>query len=112
MAKGKISVGGGKLSTGKVSLPKVSVPQVNGRTRPVRIYQNPMSPIPGNVSATSKPGGAEGSIPVPSFVSRAMAPAPVGKAAKAQKFENGGLVKPGGSGNLPPVMKSKVISTK
>jgi len=108
----KIKVSGGKLSTAKVPLPKVSTPRANGSMRPVRLHQNPMSPIPGNVSATSKPGGAAGDIPIPSFVSRAMQPAPVGKAAKAQKFENGGLVKPGGSGNLPPLMTSKVISTK
>lgn len=110
MAKAGARVPSSKLSTAKVSLPKVSAPQVNGRTQPVRLHQNPFSPVPGNVSATSKPGGAAGDIPIPSMTSPALSKPPsAGKPAPTQKFAEGGLVKPGGSGSLPVVMSNKSI---
>lgn len=97
----------GHLSTAKVALgkiPSASVP--SGRVYAQRLHQNPFSPVPGNVSATPGPGGAAGVIPI---VSQAPAALTTPK-KKAQAFNKGGLVKPGGGGNVPSVMKSKVIS--
>jgi len=90
-----------KVPTGKVASPGLAM----------RLHQNPFSPVPGNVAATSQPGGAAGAIPVPSYSSKTMQPPPVGPKAPVQKFANGGMVKPGGSGNVPKVMQSKVMKT-
>lgn len=103
-----------KFSTAKASLGgKIAGSHIAGPGRNIQ-RQNPMSPLPGNVSAVPVGGNTiAGVIPVPSVSTPALTtPKTASQLKGAPAFSKGGLVKPGGSGNVPATPKTKVISTK
>lgn len=110
MVKGP-SVPSVKLSTSKVPMPKVSAPRVASPRGAMRLHQNPFSPVPGNVSASSLPGGAGGQIPIPSVATPAQTTPPKPQKG-APAFSNGGLVKAGSGGNVPAPPKTKTLTMK